>query len=100
MYKYDFVMNRRPPELTRTSTRFPYKAAFPERMGAGQKNIAEPGEVKLGEFQGGNWIVRSGLKAGDRVIVSGLQKLQPGKPIRIAKSKATSKRGAQPQQER
>src|SRR3546814_10049377 len=69
-------------------------------MVVGQKNIAEPREVKLGELQGGNWIVRSGLKAGDRVIVSGLQKLQPGKPIRIAKSKATSKRGAQPQQER
>src|SRR3546814_4879926 len=29
-------------------------------MVVGQKNIAEPREVKLGELQGGNWIVRSG----------------------------------------
>src|SRR3546814_2844945 len=38
-------------------------------MVVGQKNIAEPREVKLGELQGGNWIVRSGLKAGARGIV-------------------------------
>src|SRR3546814_20263401 len=67
-------------------------------MVVGPKNIAEPREVKLGELQGGNWIVRSGLKAGDRVIVMGMHKLQQGKPIRIDQSQATSMRGAQTQQ--
>ena len=29
-----------------------------------------------------NWIVESGLNEGDRVIVSGVQKVQPGMPVR------------------
>ncbi len=40
--------------------------------------------VKLGELVGEKWIVESGLKAGDRVILSNLQKLQPGMPVQIA----------------
>lgn len=47
------------------------------------KNIAEVRPVVLGDLQEANWIIRSGLKPGDRVIVSGLQKVQPGKPVRI-----------------
>lgn len=49
------------------------------------KNIAEVRPVVLGDLQGAKWIVRNGLKPGDRVIVSGLQKVQPGKPVRIVK---------------
>ncbi|NJL58790.1 MAG: efflux RND transporter periplasmic adaptor subunit, partial [Desulfobacteraceae bacterium] len=33
------------------------------------------------------WFVTSGLKAGDRVIVEGLQKIRPGSPVRIAEPK-------------
>ena len=40
--------------------------------------------VELGELVGDKWIVTSGLKPGDRVIVSNLQKLQPGMPVQIA----------------
>lgn len=39
--------------------------------------------VKLGAMVDGRWIVESGLKAGDRVIVSNLQKLRPGAPVQI-----------------
>ena len=40
--------------------------------------------IELGELVGDKWIVTSGLKPGDRVIVSNLQKLQPGMPVQIA----------------
>lgn len=44
-------------------------------------------EVELRVIQtdrtiGDAWLVRSGLKAGDRVIVEGVQKVRPGMPVR------------------
>ncbi len=60
-------------------------------MVVGANNIVEARPIGLGDLQGSNWVVLSGLKAGDRVIVSGLQKVQPGKPVRIAAAKPTSK---------
>ena len=39
--------------------------------------------VKLGAMVEGRWIVESGLKVGDRVIVSNLQKIRPGAPVTI-----------------
>ena len=38
--------------------------------------------VQLGTMQGNNWIVLSGLKAGDRVILEGLLKIGPGMPVK------------------
>jgi membrane fusion protein (multidrug efflux system) len=32
--------------------------------------------------EGNNWIVTSGLKAGDKVILEGLQKIQPGMVVK------------------
>lgn len=46
--------------------------------------MAEARPVKLGDLRGDDWVVTGGLAPGDRVIVSGLQKVQPGKPVRIA----------------
>ena len=34
--------------------------------------------LKLGEAAGDKWVVKSGLKVGDRLIVEGLQKVKPG----------------------
>lgn len=53
----------------------------------GQNNIATARPIRLGDLQGGNWVVTDGLRAGDRVIVNGLQKAQPGAPVRIAGAK-------------
>ncbi len=39
-----------------------------------------------GQTDDGKWIVSSGLKEGDRIITSGLQKVVPGKPVRIVDS--------------
>ena len=49
--------------------------------------------VKLGELVGEKWVIKSGLKPGDRVIVSNLQKLQPGMPVQIANA-ATGRKPA------
>lgn len=44
-------------------------------------------QVTLGELVGNRWIVRSGVKAGERVIVEGWQKVRPGQKAQ-AKSNA------------
>ena len=48
--------------------------------GEGQAMVRQ---VTLGAMVDGNWIVESGLKAGDRVIVSNLQKIRPGAQVKI-----------------
>lgn len=39
-------------------------------------------DIKADQQQGGNWVVGSGVAAGDQVIVSGVQKAQPGQPAK------------------
>ena len=41
-----------------------------------------PRPVKTDGAYGTNWIVSNGLKAGDTVIVEGLQKVKPGAPVK------------------
>jgi membrane fusion protein (multidrug efflux system) len=41
-----------------------------------------PRPVKTDGAYGSNWIIGSGLKAGDTVIVEGLQKVKPGAPVK------------------
>lgn len=36
------------------------------------------------------WVVRHGLHAGDRLVVSGLQKIRPGMPVKVAAGKNPS----------
>ena len=39
--------------------------------------------LELAQAIGGDWIVRQGLAAGDRVVVEGLQKAKPGMQVRV-----------------
>jgi membrane fusion protein (multidrug efflux system) len=48
-----------------------------------QNNVAVSRDVKVGALRAGAWIVSSGLQSGDRVIVDGLQKVQPGSPVSV-----------------
>lgn len=43
--------------------------------------------IQVDQLQGGSWLVLSGLAAGDRVIVDGLQKVQPGSKVRPVAAK-------------
>lgn len=45
------------------------------------QNVTEYRPVQLGEVSDGQRIVRSGVKAGERVIVGGLQRVRPGMPV-------------------
>ena len=61
--------------------------------------------IKLGAMVDGNWIVESGLRPGDVVITSNLQKIRPGVPVKVSntptgqskarKTPAQTDRGAQ-----
>jgi len=51
-------------------------------MVVGAKNMVEVRPVKLGVLDGDSWVIDSGLKAGEHVIVDGLQKVAPGSPVK------------------
>jgi membrane fusion protein (multidrug efflux system) len=55
----------------------------------GAKDVVESRPVVVGALQGGSWVIQSGLAAGERVIVDGLQKAAPGKPVKPVFAKAT-----------
>ena len=61
------------------------------------KGLVAPRPVKLGSLVDGNWIVESGLKVGDVVITSNLQKLRPGVPVKAVNGAAAGRRPAAPQ---
>ncbi|WP_280821878.1 efflux RND transporter periplasmic adaptor subunit [Pseudaminobacter soli (ex Li et al. 2025)] len=45
------------------------------------KNLAELRTVRVGRAVGDRWTVEDGLKAGDKVIVEGFQKVRPGAAV-------------------
>ena len=57
--------------------------------GVGPKGLAQPHDVLLGEFFVDGVHVTSGIAAGEHVIVSGQQKLQPGSPVAAQPFEAT-----------
>lgn len=57
-------------------------------MVVGKDGKAEEREVQTTRSVGNQWLVSSGLSAGDQLIVGGLQYVQPGAPVQIAPSSA------------
>jgi membrane fusion protein (multidrug efflux system) len=51
-------------------------------MVVGSEEKVEPRVIKVIRTVGENWLVSEGLKAGDRVILEGLQKARPGTPVK------------------
>jgi membrane fusion protein (multidrug efflux system) len=51
-------------------------------VGADNKAVLKT--IQAVRTEGADWVVTGGLNAGDRVIVSGLQHVRPGAPVRIA----------------
>ena len=62
-----------------------------------QKEQAEIRPVIVGEWIGEDWIINKGLKAGDRVIVEGFQRLAPGAPVKVALTGSLPSTPATPQ---
>ena len=61
-------------------TRSPNGSAMVMVVGAEEK--VEPRVIKVSQTIGDNWLVSDGLKAGDRVILEGIQKARPGTPVK------------------
>ena len=40
----------------------------------------------IGQTTDGMWLVSDGVKAGDRIITNGIQKVMPGSPVKIIKT--------------
>jgi len=55
---------------------------------AGGKLVARQRALKVGPIVGDEYAVLSGIKAGERVVVSGVQKLADGAPISVAPAPA------------
>jgi membrane fusion protein, multidrug efflux system len=58
-------------------------------MVVGQDGMVEVRPVRVSQAIGDKWLVEEGLAAGDRVIVEGLQKVQPGAPVQPTEAGAT-----------
>lgn len=56
--------------------------SFVAEPGPNNTMIARQRPIVVGELLGNDYIVRSGLKPGDKVIVSGIQKIGDGAPVR------------------
>ena len=56
----------------------------PTVLVVGADNKVELRTIKTDRNIGNSWLVTDGLKAGDRVIVEGLQKVRPGATVQVA----------------
>jgi membrane fusion protein (multidrug efflux system) len=61
----------------------------------GEQAIAKQRAVGLGDLIGNDYLVISGLKAGDQLVVGGIQKIGDGAPVQPGPPAAAS--GAAPQ---
>ncbi|HAB4457005.1 TPA_asm: multidrug efflux RND transporter periplasmic adaptor subunit AcrA [Salmonella enterica subsp. diarizonae] len=70
----------------------------------GADNKVETRQIVANQAIGDKWLVTDGLKAGDRVVVSGLQKIRPGAQVKVQEITADNKQqaasGDQPAQPR
>ena len=57
-------------------------------MVVNKEGKVEPRQVVVSRTIGDKWLVDSGLEAGDRLIVEGLQKIQPGMPVNAVEAGA------------
>ena len=51
-------------------------------MVVGDDGKVSPRPLKIGSAKGSQWVVLSGLKSGEKVMVDGFQKLQPGATVK------------------
>lgn len=56
-----------------------------------ENDIPQLTYVKTSGQNGDNWIITDGLKKGDRIITEGIQKVTPGKPVKIVSQEEMTK---------
>jgi membrane fusion protein (multidrug efflux system) len=82
-----FVRIRFPEANIDGAIKVPQRAIMMSPLGQTVMVVGADGNVavrpiKPGGMAGTDWIIEEGLKPGDKVIVNGLQKVQPGKPAK------------------
>ncbi len=76
---------RTAPAVPESAVQYEGEGAFVYRIAAGERGtVAQRVEVETGAVEGGFVEIVSGLNAGDRVVGSGLNRIQPGAPVRVA----------------
>lgn len=78
---------------TKRSVVLPQEAIMTDQKGeyvyvVSGDGVARQRYVKLGDSVDGKRIVTSGIKAGETVVVQGLQRVRPGHPVKVAKTAA------------
>jgi membrane fusion protein (multidrug efflux system) len=64
-------------------------------MVVAEDGTVEQRTVEVSRTIGDKWLIESGLMAGDRVIVEGLQKVQPGMPVEVTEAASATARDGQ-----
>jgi len=76
---------RTAPAVPEGAVQYEGEGAFVYRIARGERGaVAQRVEVKTGAVEGGFVEILSGLDAGDRVVGSGLNRIQPGAPVTVA----------------
>lgn len=76
---------RTAPAVPEAAVQYEGDGAFVYRIARGERGTtAQRVEVETGAVEGGFVEILSGLEAGDRVVGSGLNRIQPGAPVRVA----------------
>ncbi|WP_332677140.1 efflux RND transporter periplasmic adaptor subunit [Brevundimonas sp.] len=76
---------RTAPAAPEAAVQYEGDGAFVYRIARGEKgSTAQRVEVETGSVEGGFVEIISGLNAGDRIVGSGLNRIQPGAPVSVA----------------
>ncbi|GLS01603.1 MexH family multidrug efflux RND transporter periplasmic adaptor subunit [Brevundimonas denitrificans] len=76
---------RTAPAAPEAAVQYEGDGAFVYRIARGDRgSTAQRVEVETGSVEGGFVEILSGLNVGDRIVGSGLNRIQPGAPVRVA----------------
>lgn len=76
---------RTSPAAPEAAVQYEGEGAFVYRIARGEQgSTAQRVEVETGSVEGGFVEILSGLNVGDRIVGSGLNRIQPGAPVRVA----------------
>jgi RND family efflux transporter MFP subunit len=67
--------------------------AYVAEAGEGGATVARQRAVEAGPMVGNDYVVKSGLKAGETLIVSGVQKIRDGAPVKVGPPSAPPEKG-------
>ena len=81
-----YVRARLEQAVSNAALTVPQQAVHQSPRGASVMVVAEDGTaqmrpVRVGRLHGADWVIESGIQAGDKVIVDGMQMLRPGTPV-------------------